>query len=132
MTAKKTRKQVAVTPTGKAIVHDENGRFAKGTGGFGRRKGSRDRFTTAVLNAFLADFDAHGAAAIEQLREESVKDYLRIAAALANKGALDERNDKQTLTDEEIRKKAAELVKRMQVGVIEGVAQELDAQDAQK
>lgn len=54
-------------------------------GGPGRPKGSRNKLETRVLDAFLADFEQGGPAAIKRVREEDPSTYLRVAAALLPK-----------------------------------------------
>lgn len=51
-------------------------------GGPGRPKGSRNRLTEAFLDRLHADFQEHGAAAIEAARIESPLGYIRIVAGL--------------------------------------------------
>lgn len=61
----------------------EDTQFKKGNaGGPGRPKGSRDRINKAFLDALANDFDKHGIAVIDQVREESAKDYLTIVSKL--------------------------------------------------
>ncbi len=51
-------------------------------GGPGRPRGSRNRLTEAFLDTLHADFQEHGAAAIEAARIESPLGYIRIVAGL--------------------------------------------------
>lgn len=51
-------------------------------GGPGRPKGSRNRLTEAFLDTLHADFQEHGAAAIEAARIESPMGYIRVVAGL--------------------------------------------------
>jgi hypothetical protein len=51
-------------------------------GGPGRPKGSRNKLAEAFLEALHADFQAHGAAAIEAARTESPLGYVRVVASL--------------------------------------------------
>jgi hypothetical protein len=48
----------------------------------GRRKGSRDRIATALLEEIARDFEAHGADAVKICRLEKPTEYLRICASL--------------------------------------------------
>jgi hypothetical protein len=50
-------------------VRDPRGRWM--TGNPERPVGSRNRLATEVLDAFLADFRVHGAAALVRVREDS-------------------------------------------------------------
>jgi hypothetical protein len=61
----------------------KTGRFLPGNSGFGGRpKGSRNRHSEVFLSAFAADFEQHGAAVIERVRQEQPSVYLRVAADL--------------------------------------------------
>jgi hypothetical protein len=51
----------------------------------GRRKGSRDRISTALLEAIAKDFEAHGDEAVKIARVERPVEYLRIVASLLPK-----------------------------------------------
>src|SRR5262249_61069734 len=48
----------------------------------GRKPGDRNKFGTHFISDFYADWVQHGAAAIEKLRLESSKDYVKVAASL--------------------------------------------------
>jgi hypothetical protein len=61
----------------------KTGRFLPGNSGFGGRpKGSRNRHSEVFLAAFASDFEQHGAAVIERVRQEQPSVYLRVAADL--------------------------------------------------
>jgi hypothetical protein len=51
----------------------------------GRRKGSRDRIATALLEEIAKDFEEHGAEAVKIARVERPVEYLRICASLLPK-----------------------------------------------
>ncbi len=51
-------------------------------GGGGRPAGARNRFSTAFLNDFLADWEQHGANAIKAVRLRDPMTYLRAAEEL--------------------------------------------------
>jgi hypothetical protein len=51
----------------------------------GRPKGSRNKLSEDFLRAFAQDFERHGAAVIEKVREERPQDYLKVAASLLPK-----------------------------------------------
>jgi hypothetical protein len=48
----------------------------------GRRKGSRNRISAALMEALAEDFEAHGAEAIKITRVEKPSEYLKICASL--------------------------------------------------
>jgi hypothetical protein len=67
---------------------NKTGRFLPGNSGFGGRpKGSRNRHSEVFLAAFASDFEQHGAAVIERVRQEQPSVYLRVAADLLPKEA---------------------------------------------
>jgi hypothetical protein len=61
--------------------------FPPGVSGnpLGRAPGSRNKFGEQFVSDFLADWQEHGRAAIVQLRKESIRDYVRIAAQILPK-----------------------------------------------
>jgi len=61
--------------------------FTKGNPGKGggRRKGSRDRIGTALLEAIAKDFEEFGEEAVKIARVEKPVEYLRIVASLLPK-----------------------------------------------
>jgi len=67
--------------------------FQKGqpkTSGSGRRTGARNKLSQAFLEAFAADFEAHGIETIRIVRMERPHEYLRVAAYLMPKAFDDE------------------------------------------
>lgn len=51
----------------------------------GRPKGSRNKFAEEFIKDFLADWQAHGAAALKQCREVDPAAYVRVASTLLPK-----------------------------------------------
>jgi len=51
----------------------------------GRRKGTRDRINTALLEAIAKDFEEFGADAVKIARVERPVEYLRVVASLLPK-----------------------------------------------
>jgi hypothetical protein len=51
----------------------------------GRPRGSRNKFSTELIEAFALDFEARGTDTIEKVRTEKPHEYLRIAASLVPK-----------------------------------------------
>jgi hypothetical protein len=72
-------------PTGQKQKRDT--RFKPGQSGnpAGRPRGSRNKFSTELIEAFALDFEAHGTDTIEKVRTEKPHEYLRIAASLVPK-----------------------------------------------
>ena len=63
--------------------------FKKGQSGNpkGRPKGARNRLGTQFLEALEADFNKHGAEAIEQVRQKKPEVYIKVVADLLPKEA---------------------------------------------
>ena len=59
--------------------------FKPGNSLGGRPKGSRNRFAEEFFDAFLEDFEEHGAQAIADCRVEDPAVYVRVAASLVPK-----------------------------------------------
>jgi len=62
------------------------------------------------LDAFLADWQAHGPKTIESLRSEKPADYVRIAASLFAKQPDNEADPLRELTDAELVERIDEIV----------------------
>jgi predicted O-methyltransferase YrrM len=79
--------------------------FQKGDGGNkggGRRQGARHRISTALLEAFAADFEANGAETIKITRIERPTEYLKIAASLLPREFEITHNQIQEISDDEL------------------------------
>ena len=57
----------------------------------GRRKGSRDKIATALLEAIAKDFEEFGQEAVKIARVERPVEYLRVVASSAAEGIRDYR-----------------------------------------
>jgi hypothetical protein len=65
------------------VTRDGNGRFLKGMpGGPGRPMGSRNRLSEAFLADLAADWEQHGAEALERFRRDDPGGYVRMVAGL--------------------------------------------------
>ena len=80
--------------------------FTKGNPGKGggRRKGSRDRISTALLEAITRDFEEYGEESIKIARIERPIEYLKIVASLLPRefGLEIIDNRMQEISDEEL------------------------------
>jgi hypothetical protein len=77
--------------------------FQKGhTSKGGRRKGSRDRISTALLEAIAKDFEEYGEEAVKIARVEKPVEYLRIVASLLPKEFEIVDSRLHDITDEEL------------------------------
>jgi hypothetical protein len=68
----------------------------------GRPLGSRNKFGEQFVADFYEDWQQHGAAAIVKLREESVRDYLRVAVAILPKELHVKTESIEDLSDNEL------------------------------
>src|SRR5512132_1827869 len=77
--------QSGPTHLGKRIRETSMSQFKPGdprTKTGGRRKGSRDRIETKMLEAIARDFEEHGEEAIRICRVERPNEYLKLVASL--------------------------------------------------
>jgi len=75
--------------------------FAPGNpGGPGRPKGSRNKLGEAFVEALHADFEKHGVATIQKVREEKPEQYVKVIASLLPKELKIEATS--DLTDEQL------------------------------
>ena len=76
----------------------------------GRPQGARSKLGEAFLEKLLADFQKHGAEAIERVRVEKPDAYLKVIASLLprdiNLNVADDMND---LTDDELEQRVTDL-----------------------
>lgn len=68
----------------------------------GRPKGARNKLGEAFLEAMHADFEAHGVAAIVQVREEKPDQYLKVIASILPKDLNVNINQMDDLTDDQL------------------------------
>src|SRR5262245_33163356 len=69
----------------------------------GRRKGSRDRIATALLEAIAEDFEKFGTEAVIIARKERPVEYLRVVASLLPRELeITTHNSLRDLTDDEV------------------------------
>ena len=69
----------------------------------GRRKGSRDRIATALLEAIAEDFEKFGTEAVIIARKERPVEYLRVVASLLPRELeVTHHNSLKDLTDDEL------------------------------
>lgn len=68
----------------------------------GRRKGSRDRIATALLEAIAKDFEEFGNEAVIIARKERPVEYLRVVASLLPKEFEITDNRLKDIDDEEV------------------------------
>jgi hypothetical protein len=78
----------------------------------GRPKGSRHRFSERFVGDFLKDWEQHGVAVIEKVREAKPDVYLRTATAILPKVSDDADDDFNDLTPEELDERLADLEAR--------------------
>ncbi len=81
----------------------ETGQFLLGhTGLGGRPKGARNKLTEDFLRDLAADFEAHGAGAIETMRVERPAEYIKVIASLCPKELQVTVDEYAELSDDEL------------------------------
>lgn len=68
----------------------------------GRPKGARSKLGEAFLEDMLADWEAHGPAAIVAVREEKPDAYLKVVASILPKDLNVNFNPTEAMTDEQL------------------------------
>lgn len=87
------------------VQRDNQGRFLTGNNGGGRKKGARNKLTETFIETIKEDFEAHGKAALEKLRESDPAMYLKMIAVLLPKSLIkdmEENVDYSDITQEEL------------------------------
>lgn len=92
---------MSVTPE---IVKDPTtGRFLAGTSGPGRKPGSRNKLAETFLADVLAEWEAHGAVAVSDMREKNPGDFVKMVASLLPKDVnLNLTDNLSELSDDEL------------------------------
>ena len=80
----------------------------------GRPKGSKSALSETFLKALKEDFDAHGAAAIKDMRESKPNEYVRVVASLVPKELNLNVNDEfKDRSDDELKDELSGLVDQL-------------------
>ncbi len=106
-------------PAPAEIRRNERGQFLPGyaPNPAGRTPGSRNRLSEAFIAALCADFEQHGAEAIQEMRLTDPSGYVRVVAALQPKqGEADAKHDIDHMSLEELRESLVnELVRLAEI-----------------
>ena len=70
--------------------------------GSGRPAGSRNKLTTMLLNALVADFQQFGSAAVKIMRVERPAEYIKVIASLVPKELLIQESALGDMSDDEL------------------------------
>ena len=93
----------------------------------GKAVGTRDTLTRRFLNSLARDFEAHGDAAIVEMREKDVVRYVMCVAGLVPK-EIEIKHPLDGLSDEQISAGidflSSQLAQRVSIGVIEAESAE--------
>ncbi len=92
---------------------DETGRWLVPPVSPGRPKGSRNKLGEQFLSDLMADWDAHGAAAIKDMREEKPGDYVKVVAATLPKELNVKVSEIDELSDEQLVRQLASLASQL-------------------
>jgi hypothetical protein len=115
-----TKDQHTALETQPTTTRGPDGRFQTGNSGGGRSKGSRNKITDLLMTTIVNDFAAHGADAIERLRQSDPASYLRIVTSLVPRELILQREvrpvmDYAELTDDEFIEILVDQRRRRQV-----------------
>jgi hypothetical protein len=78
----------------------------------GRPRGSRNKLGEAFIAALAEDFEKHGAAVIERVRQERPADYIKVVASLLPKDLNLNVTKLDDLTDEQLLERLRSLTKQ--------------------
>jgi hypothetical protein len=67
------------------LERDDKGRFLTGSGGPGRKRGSRNKLASEFIEALCDDFEQHGPAVIARVRTDQPAVYMRVVAGILPK-----------------------------------------------
>jgi len=103
--------------------------FTPGNGG--RPKRARNKLAENFLADMLADWEKHGVAAIEHVRENDTTQYLKVVAGILPKELNVKVNDFDDLTDDQLARQFAAIASQLAragVGIGEGIDAEASAE----
>lgn len=86
----------------------------------GRGKGSRNKLGEAFLDALHDDFQAHGVAAIQKVRDEKPDQYLKVIASILPKELNVKVDPFDDLTDEQLDRRIRQLAAALELSVEDG------------
>jgi hypothetical protein len=92
---------------------DEHGRFVVPPVSPGRPKGARNKLGEAFLQDMLADWEAHGVAAIEAVRDEKPDAYLKVVASILPKELNLRVSEFDDLTDDQLARQLAAIAAQL-------------------
>jgi hypothetical protein len=78
----------------------KTGKFLAGNSG--RPAGTRNKLTTMLLNALVADFEQFGPAAVKIMRIEKPSEYVRVIASLVPKELLVQESALSEMSDDDL------------------------------
>lgn len=92
---------------------DEAGRFIIPPKSPGRPKGARNKLGEAFLADMLADWEVHGIATIQEVRETKPDQYLKVVASILPKELNIKVNELDELSDEQLQRQLAAVVAQL-------------------
>lgn len=92
----------------------KTGRFLAGnSGNGGRRKGARAKLGEQFCQDVLAEWEAHGAVALSDMREKNPGDFVKVVASMLPKEATLNINDHSEMTDDELAERVRNLAAQL-------------------
>lgn len=91
----------------------ETGRFLTGNNGGGRPRGSRVKLGERFLSDLMEDWEAHGRAAIGDMRDKSPGDYVKVVAATLPRELNVKVSELDELTDDQLARQLAHIASRL-------------------
>lgn len=81
-----------------------------------RKPSPGDAADTAFIEALSVDFQQYGASAIARVRQDDPVTYMKLCASVLPKSVIDSLDPLDSLTDEELRKRARDLAEKAGIG----------------
>lgn len=98
----------------------------------GRPKGSRNRLGEAFISALADDFDAHGVAAIQKVRDERPHEYLKVVASILPKELTIKTDPLEELSDDELDRRIKQLAAAISIEIGTGPGAGTEAAEAEQ
>jgi hypothetical protein len=99
--------------------------------GSGRPAGSRNRLTTMLLNALVADFEEFGPGAVKIMRIEKPSEYVKVVASLVPKELLVQESALSEMSDDDLIESLA-IIRRLKARAATVLVEQIEKPDETK